>query len=259
VLSSRHVNLGQPRKRIIMKENVKISDCDFYHTMTTPDGTHVEGPWDLRDGVDDYLGHVDFAGKRVLEIGPASGFLSFHMEARGASVTSVEPPMGSFWDLVPRADMDMSAAKESFASHIRRIRNGFVFLRNALGSKVDLVEEDTYNLPASIGNFDVGLISCVLLHCKSPVQLIGSTANRVRDTMIICDLYDPSISQDSLCRLIPSIDNKRFDTWWMVSPRFVASYLAVLGFTKWIQTNHKQSLQGTMVELFTIVARRPRD
>ena len=73
---------------------------------------------------------------------------------------------------------------------------------------------------------------------------------------VICMIR--SISQDSLCRLIPSLDNKRFDTWWMVSPRFVASYLAVLGFTKWIQTNHKQSLQGTMVELFTIVARRLR-
>ena len=50
------------------------ADCSFYHTMEVPGHGLVTGPWDLRGGVDDYLGKVAFAGQRVLEIGPASGF-----------------------------------------------------------------------------------------------------------------------------------------------------------------------------------------
>ena len=52
---------------------------------------------------------MDFAGKRVIDIGPASGFLSFHMERRGAQVVCIEPQMETFWDLVPRAGVDLDA------------------------------------------------------------------------------------------------------------------------------------------------------
>jgi len=56
---------------------------------------------DLRGGVDEYLGKVAFAGRRVLEIGPASGFLTFEMEKRGADVVSVEVTAEHGWDFVP--------------------------------------------------------------------------------------------------------------------------------------------------------------
>jgi hypothetical protein len=70
--------VSTPRKvnRII----TDLSACDFYHCVQLPDGSIVKGQWDLRERVDQYLGNVDFAGKRVIEIGPASGFLSMHME-----------------------------------------------------------------------------------------------------------------------------------------------------------------------------------
>ena len=52
-------------------------------------------------GVDEYLGKVSFAGQRILEIGPASGFLTFEMEKRGAEVVSVELTAKHGWDFVP--------------------------------------------------------------------------------------------------------------------------------------------------------------
>ena len=61
-----------------------LADCNFYHTTDIPGVGTVEGQWDLREGVDAYLGGYDFSGKRVLEIGPATGFLTFHMEKCGA-------------------------------------------------------------------------------------------------------------------------------------------------------------------------------
>src|SRR5208337_1299521 len=55
-----------------------ISDCYFYHTMDVPGYGHVEGEWDLRGKETQYLGGVALKGKRVLEIGTASGFLCFY-------------------------------------------------------------------------------------------------------------------------------------------------------------------------------------
>ena len=79
-----------------------VADCYFYHTMELPGYGVIEGrDWDLRGGVDEYLGKVDFAGQRVLEIGPASGFLTFEMEKRGAQVVSVEVTAEHGWDFVP--------------------------------------------------------------------------------------------------------------------------------------------------------------
>src|SRR5262249_56258160 len=69
--------------------------------MELPGHGVMNGDWDLRRAVDEYLGKVSFAGRRVLEIGPASGFLTFEMEKRGAEVVSVEVTAEHGWDFVP--------------------------------------------------------------------------------------------------------------------------------------------------------------
>jgi 2-polyprenyl-3-methyl-5-hydroxy-6-metoxy-1,4-benzoquinol methylase len=73
-----------------------IDECHFYHSMDLPEYGPVDGEWDLRPGIDQYLGSVDLTGKRVLEIGPASGYVTMEMERRGASVVSVELPASGF-------------------------------------------------------------------------------------------------------------------------------------------------------------------
>ena len=78
-----------------------VSDCYFYHTMEVPGYGVMQGEWDLRSGIDEYLGKVAFGAQRVLEIGPASGFLTFEMEKRGAEVVSVEVTEDPGWDFVP--------------------------------------------------------------------------------------------------------------------------------------------------------------
>ncbi|MEE9185219.1 MAG: hypothetical protein V3U39_12205, partial [Acidimicrobiia bacterium] len=72
------------------REVTDINECYFYHSMDIPRHGAVDGEWDLREGVTEYLGGVDFAGKRVLEVGTASGFLCFHMESQGAEVVAYD-------------------------------------------------------------------------------------------------------------------------------------------------------------------------
>jgi hypothetical protein len=86
------------------RDGVKLEDCDFYHTVEIPGQGVVRGQWDLPQHVDEYLGGYRFAGKRVLEIGPASGFLTFEMERRGADVVALDVPDDPGWDFVPYPD-----------------------------------------------------------------------------------------------------------------------------------------------------------
>jgi 2-polyprenyl-3-methyl-5-hydroxy-6-metoxy-1,4-benzoquinol methylase len=67
-----------------------VRDCFFYHTIDVPGHGTINGDWDLRPGIRDYLGQVDFLGKRVLDVGAASGFLTFTMEKQGAQVISYD-------------------------------------------------------------------------------------------------------------------------------------------------------------------------
>ena len=75
--------------------------CQFYHHMDLPGLKEVGIGWDLRKTVDDYLGHFDFRGKRVLDVGAASGFLTFEMEKRGAEVVSFDMASPAQWQFVP--------------------------------------------------------------------------------------------------------------------------------------------------------------
>jgi SAM-dependent methyltransferase len=234
------------------------ASCDFYHAVQLPNGTTPPSQWDLRQGVHQYLGEVDFQGKSVLEIGPASGFLSFHMERNGAQVTCIEPPMETFWDLVPRAGMDLEKRKVEFGKHIQRIRNSFWYLHNAYHSNVQLYETSAYHLPAELGQFDVGLFGCILLHCSSPVRMIESASQRVANTIIICESYHEHLGDAPVCSLIPTSDNQTTDTWWIFTPQFFVNYLGVLGFARSRVVRHRQliSVTNTWQEMFTVVASR---
>lgn len=86
-----------------------VAQCIFYHTMDIPGHGHVDGYWDLRGTEKQYLGNVDFAGKRVLEVGTASGYLCFWMEQQGADVVAYDLSPQENWDIVPFAQYDHKA------------------------------------------------------------------------------------------------------------------------------------------------------
>jgi hypothetical protein len=61
----------------------------------------VHGQWDLRGYLDQYLGQVSFSGRRVLEIAPASGFLTIEMEKGAQASFAIEIPDEAGWDFIP--------------------------------------------------------------------------------------------------------------------------------------------------------------
>ena len=83
------------------REGADLSDFVWYHAFELPDGTVLPGVWDLRGHESAYLGGVDLAGKRVLELGPATGYLTFYMERMGAEVVSFEAGFDVSIDTLP--------------------------------------------------------------------------------------------------------------------------------------------------------------
>src|SRR5262245_64478049 len=61
-----------------------IKNCFFYHRMDLPGIGVVGGQWDLRSTIEDYLAGFQFAGKRVLDVGAASGFRASGWDGGGA-------------------------------------------------------------------------------------------------------------------------------------------------------------------------------
>ena len=237
---------AQPRK-------VALEDCIFYHVMEIPGYGLTQGQWDLRQGIDDYLGRIPFADQRVVELGPASGFLTFEMEKRGAHVVAIEVPDDPGWDFVPYPASIMETVYGPRRRHMRAIKNSFWFAHAAHQSKAKLLYGDVYNLPEALGSFDVALMGSLLLHCHSPLRIVEQCAMKA-DTLGITETFYPELAGEPVCRLVPTRDNQVRDTWWNFSPDFFVQFLEVLGFRNTKVTTHVQHYLGKPHTLFTVVA-----
>lgn len=232
-----------------------VADCYFYHTIELPGHGVINGEWDLRTGVHDYLGKVEFAGKRVLEIGPASGFLTFEMEKRGAEVVSVEVTAEHGWDFAP---YPVARLQEIFGPRqtvMRQLKHSYWFGHATLQSKARVYYGDAYNLPAALGEFDIAVMGAVLLHCRDPLRIVEQCGKRAK-SLIIVDKFYPDLEGAPVCRLAPTPENFLWHTWWHFSTQFFTQFLAVMGFTTLEPITHQQFHRGRAHTLFTLVARR---
>ena len=105
-----------------------INECYFYHTIDLPGYGTVNGAWDLRKNIEAYLGNFDFSGKTVLDVGTAGGFLTFHMESKGAKVTSFDLTSGKLWNIVPYINpkYNLEEARKHFIAGAEKGKKGIL-------------------------------------------------------------------------------------------------------------------------------------
>jgi len=233
---------------------VRLEDCDFYHCVDLPGIGEVVGMWDLRGHEDEYLGYADLAGRRVLEIGPASGFLTLALERAGATVVAVDTAPDAPWDFVPQAGLDMATITQQRRRHMERIRNSWWLVHERCRLQAQVHYGNGAVLPDGLGRFDVAVLAAVLLHCRNPLVVLENAAQRA-DTLVVTDLVSPDLA-GPVCRLVPSRENAIWDTWWALTPEIVDRYLQVLGFGAATVTYHTQELNGIPHPLFTLVSSR---
>jgi hypothetical protein len=235
-------------------------DCYFYHAMDLPGGAvKVENGWDLRPGIDRYIGGVSLQGRRVLEVGPASGFLTFHMESKGAEVVSVELAPDADWDIVPHFLIDMEATVVERRAIMDQLRNGYWFAHERLGSSARVHYGTAYDLPDELGRFDIAIMAAVLVHTRNPLQVIEGCARRA-ETLVITERHYPELDGSPVVRLYPTPRSPQWDSWWDFSPDVLVQYLGVLGFGQPEVTYHEQThvYPGgeAQMPMFTVLASR---
>src|SRR5256714_8471510 len=137
-----------------------VEDCFFYHTMELPGLGVVHAQWDLRGRFDDYVGGVSVAGKTILDVGTATGFLSFESEKRGASrVVSFDLSDPRQQPFIPFKDKPYYRDYESFMSHraleVEKWKNAYWLCHRLLQSKAEVFYGDVNRLPPALGQFYV--------------------------------------------------------------------------------------------------------
>lgn len=234
----------------------------FYHSMNVPGHGEVTGEWDLRPNVADYLGNTNFSGKRVLEIGPASGYLTNYMESHGADIVALDLPSDYGWDIVPRPQSKVEWMAER-KSHMERLHNSFWYMHNAMNSKAKVIYGKVVDLPEEVGMFDVSIMTGILLHSRDPIGIICKCGELAKERIVITESIWGGQAQlneqQPTMTLIPSLQNTNLDLWFLLTPKLIIQLLQVLGFGKISINTHNQIYVAggnSVVPHYTIVAER---
>jgi len=211
-----------------------LSECFFYHTMTLPGFGEVHAHWDLRGRFDEYIGGVDLKDKSVIDIGTATGFLSFEAEERGASrVVSFDMAHAGLQTFLPFKDkpsfVDPAGWARQHNMEVESWKNAYWLCHRLLGSKAEVYYGDLNNLPTELGQFDVAIVGSVLEHLSDPISALASVSRLVRETIVVVTpLID---SDDRFANFEGRAEHPEQDfTWWTFSRGLYREVFGMLGF-----------------------------
>jgi SAM-dependent methyltransferase len=178
---------------------------------------------------------VEVAGKSVLDIGTATGFLSFEAEKKGAArVLSFDMGDARQQNFLPFKDKLYYRNPEQWAkrhgAEVEQWRNGYWLCHRLLNSKAEVYYGDINHLPEELGQFDVAIVGSVLEHLSDQVTALASIARLTRETLVI---VTPLLeSEDRIARFEGRADNPVADfTWWTYSLGTYREVLRMLGFS----------------------------
>jgi len=155
-----------------------LSDCFFYHAMDLPGFGEVRGHWDLRGRFNDYIGGVDLKGKAVIDVGAATGFLSFAAEQSGAArVLSFDIADARQQAFLPFKNKlyyrEPERWAEQYGAEIEQWKNAYWLSHRVLKSKAEVYYGNIYELPAELGQFDVAIVGSVLEHLNDQISALA--------------------------------------------------------------------------------------
>ncbi|MDF2115514.1 hypothetical protein PY365_08040 [Roseiarcaceae bacterium H3SJ34-1] len=247
-----------------------VDDCMFYHSIEIPNYGLIDGLSDMRPSLPILFDPVNFKGKNVIEIGPASGFFTFEMERRGANVTSIELGPDMDWDYVRHHDGLSEDVKKQWQADLERVKNSYWFGHERCSSKAKVVNGTAYDVKRLGLSAEIGLLSNTLVHLHDPLGAIASLAASVTETLILCDaepytgsragtFFRHLFRKKCVAEFIPRHDNKKnIHTWWHLSAPIVEEYVKILGFTETTLVYFRSGLtKGAAVDQWAIIAKKP--
>ena len=258
---------------------VRKEDCHFYHTMDLPGVGRVQGAWELSNVLDKYLGGVDFKGKRVLEIGTASGFLCWQMEQAGADVVSFDLGGQCLPDNLIPGTWDRNEYLASERDFKRKLNNSYWLCHEKAGLKANMLYGTVYDVPAEIGQVDISTLCAILLHLRDPFLALMNVARLTKERLIITEplwtrkRYFAAKWINNIIRILTpkskcntkwscpvsiiQMSDQQQHSWWLLPPDAIRNYISVLGFNVEKIIFHYQKLAGKGNKLmYTLVGKR---
>jgi SAM-dependent methyltransferase len=197
--------------------------------MDLPGGEVTPGNWDLRNSFEKYTGNIPFAGKRVLDVGTASGFLTFEAEKRGAEVVSFDSSSLSMHAGVPFLEV-RRRGNTAIEDDFEGVRNAYWYAHRAYGSRAKCFYGDVYNLPDELGEFDIVIVGALLCHLRDPVGALTSIARRSRHALVITEPIVEAREPFMSFYPRPNSPSGPHNTWWHLSLGLYGVFLEILGF-----------------------------
>jgi SAM-dependent methyltransferase len=234
-------------------------DCFFYHVVDVPGIGEVRSEhvcWDLRNRFDEYTGYVPMAGKSFLDVGTASGFLSFEAEKRGAIVTSFDAESSEQIQFIPAINAEGTAGqRKASTEYFPRMRKGYWYLHECFGSKARAIYGDIYKLSDLVAPSDIVMIGQTLVHVRDPLQVLQQAAMVAKETLIVTEGSFESDRPTAVFLGTPDIQY----AWWHFSNRLYRHWLSLLGFNVIKESKGSYTLRAdvpSQVEVWTFVAER---
>jgi SAM-dependent methyltransferase len=212
-----------------------LAGCFFYHTMDLPGFGEVRGHWDLRGRFMEYIGGTDLLGKSVIDVGSATGFLSFEAEKSGAarvlSFDVADPRQQTFLPFKDKLySRDPARWAEEYGAEIEQWKNAYWLCHRLLDSKAEVFYGDIYELPPELGQFDVAIVGSVLEHLSDQITALAAIARLTKETIVITS---PMLeTAERIARFGALADHPENDfTWWIYSEGVYREVLKMLGFS----------------------------
>jgi len=199
-------------REAVQRQVEKLQRNTPYHSLRLPDGTVIPGliPIEALDGrLAAFPIPQSLAGKRVLDVGAASGYNSFAMALRGAQVTAV----------------DCVEFEELTA------------FKNLFDPPVDYRILDVDELsPETIGTFDYVLFFGVLYHLRHPLLALEKICSLTRETAFVESFVsDPVEGMSESCSMeFYEIDELggQIDNWFGPTAKCLMALCRAAGFVR---------------------------
>lgn len=185
-----------------------------YHRLDFGDGLTIDGDYDMTKYLPYYHLPERLDGKRMLDVGTASGYFAIECARRGADVTAID-----IWE------------DDGLLVQLGRVFD--------LG--VDYVTKNLYDVDESFGQFDLVVCGSLLLHLPDPVGAIRALRAVTGERLVISTAATPdsATTDQPVCHFFGQ-PGKDADYWayWDFSAEALTRMLKAAGFSRVDQIEH---------------------